>query len=159
MLKTAGGYLIVLQTFDEEGNGLEQCVKLMQKAKDEGDWDLCTELARFLMALDETGNELRKALEKMEITLKPSSPPRSPTSSRSDAEDEDHVEEENSRSETATRSHSNGAPKEHAINKSDDDEDVSPTSSVRGGLRRENRSRLGEDGDGPEDYFSRKGGV
>lgn len=32
-------------------------------AKEEGDWDLCMELARFLMALDETGDTLREALE------------------------------------------------------------------------------------------------
>ena len=156
MLKTAGGYLIVLQTFDEEGNGLEQCVRLMQKAKEEGDWDLCTELARFLMALDDTGNELRKALEKMEITLEGSSPSQSPISPRSDAEDENYVDEENPQSETA-RSHLNGAPSEYAVDRSDD-EDVSPTSSVRGEFRWDTRSRLGEDGGGPEDYFSHKGG-
>lgn len=156
MLKTAGGYLIVLQTFDEEGNGSEQCVRLMQKAKEEGDWDLCKELARFLMALDETGNELRKALEKMEITLKHSSPSRSPISSRSDAEDQDHVDEENFRSKTA-ESYLNGAPREYAVNRLDSDEDVSPRSSLRRGFGQENRSRLGENEDEPEDYFSQKG--
>lgn len=156
MLKTAGGYLIVLQTFDKEGNGSKQCVRLMQKAKEEGDWDLCTELARFLMALDETGNELRKALEKMDITLKRSSPSQSPISLRSDAEDENYVDEENSQSKT-TRSRWNGAVREYAVDRSDG-EDVSPKSSVRGELRWETRSRLEEDGGGPEDYFSHKGG-
>ena len=157
MLKTAGGYLIVLQTFDEEGNGLEQCVRLMQKAKEVGDWDLCKDLARFLMALDETGNELRKALEKMEITLRHPSPSQLPIPPRSDAENEDHVDEEKSRSNTA-RPHSNGAPKEYTVDKLDNDEDVSPTSSVRRAFGQDNQSRFGEDGDGPEDYFSHKGG-
>ena len=157
MLKTAGGYLIVLQTFDEEGNGLEQCVRLMQKAKEAGDWDLCTELARFLIALDETGNELRKALEKMEITLRHSSPSQSSIPPRSDAENEDHDDEEKSRSNSA-RPRSNGAPKEYTADKLDNDEDVSPTSSVNMGFGQDNRSRLGEHGEGPEDYFSHKGG-
>lgn len=68
MLKTAGGYLLVLHTLEEAGSASsdsEQCVRLLQKAKENGDWDLCKELARFLMALDESGNELRKAMQKI----------------------------------------------------------------------------------------------
>lgn len=68
MLKTAGGYLLVLHTLEEAGStssDSEQCVRLLQKAKENGDWDLCKELARFLMALDESGNELRKAMQKI----------------------------------------------------------------------------------------------
>lgn len=68
MLKTAGGYLLVLHTLEEAGStssDSEQCVRLLQKAKESGDWDLCKELARFLMALDESGNELRKAMQKI----------------------------------------------------------------------------------------------
>lgn len=68
MLKTAGGYLLVLHTLEEAGSASsdsEQCVRLLSKAKESGDWDLCKELARFLMALDESGNELRKALQKI----------------------------------------------------------------------------------------------
>ncbi len=67
MLKTAGGYLLVLHTLEENGSGSEQCVRLMQEAKEKGDWDLCKELARFLMALDESGEELRMAVELMAI--------------------------------------------------------------------------------------------
>lgn len=68
MLKTAGGYLLVLHTLEEAGSASsnsEQCVRLLQEAKENGDWELCKELARFLMALDESGNELRKALQKI----------------------------------------------------------------------------------------------
>jgi len=65
MLKTAGGYLLVLHTFEEGETSSEQCVRLLQSAKETGDWDLCKELARFLMALDETGDTLREALERM----------------------------------------------------------------------------------------------
>lgn len=75
MLKTAGGYLLVLHTLEEAGSAStdsEQCVRLLQKAKESGDWELCKELARFLMALDESGNELRKALQK--IGLQPAHP-------------------------------------------------------------------------------------
>lgn len=68
MLKTAGGYLLVLHTFESSSSsGSEQCVRLLQRAKEAGDWDLCKELARFLMALDESGEELRKAVERMGI--------------------------------------------------------------------------------------------
>ena len=67
MLKTAGGYLLVLHTFEEMEISSESCVRLLQKAKDAGDWDLCKELARFLMALDDSGDSLRAALERMDL--------------------------------------------------------------------------------------------
>ena len=69
MLKTAGGYLLVLHTFDEGETSSEQCVRLLQKAKEVDDWDLCKELARFLMALDESGDTLRQAVQRMDIGL------------------------------------------------------------------------------------------
>lgn len=68
MLKTAGGYLLVLHTFEEMETSSESCVRLLQRAKEAGDWDLCKELARFLMALDESGDTLRAALERMDLT-------------------------------------------------------------------------------------------
>ena len=67
MLKTAGGYLLVLHTLDEMETSSESCVRLFQKAKDAKDWELCKELARFLMALDESGDTLRAALERMDL--------------------------------------------------------------------------------------------
>ena len=36
---------------------------LFERAKDEGEWELCKELARFLRALDEDGSTLQRALE------------------------------------------------------------------------------------------------
>lgn len=66
-LKTAGGYLLVLHTFEELSSSSHQLVRLLQRAKEEQDWDLCKELARFLMALDESGETLREALEMSEI--------------------------------------------------------------------------------------------
>ena len=71
MLKTAGGYLIVLQTFRESDSSTEQCERLLQKAKEAGDWDLCKELARFLMALDDSGDTLRAAVQRMNLEPDP----------------------------------------------------------------------------------------
>lgn len=45
----------------------EQCIRLLQRAKDVGDWDLCKELARFLMALDESGDSLREAMRWIDV--------------------------------------------------------------------------------------------
>lgn len=66
-LKTAGGYLLVLHTFESLTRSSEQLLRLLRRAKDERDWELCKELARFLMALDETGNTLREAMETVEL--------------------------------------------------------------------------------------------
>lgn len=62
-LKTAGGYLLILHTFEELETASEQSVRLLARAMREGDWDLCKELARFLAALDETGDTLNEAME------------------------------------------------------------------------------------------------
>jgi len=66
-LKTAGGYLLILHTFEELGSSSEQLVRLLSRAKDEEDWELCKELARFLTALDETGDTLVEALEMVNL--------------------------------------------------------------------------------------------
>jgi RAB6A-GEF complex partner protein 1 len=62
-LKTAGGYLLVLHNLEELKVDDRQVVNLLERAKEERDWELCKELARFLMALDETGKTLKEALE------------------------------------------------------------------------------------------------
>jgi hypothetical protein len=62
-LKTAGGYLLVLHTLDElVETGEKLVLRLLARAKDARDWELCKELARFLMALDPSGDTLRGAL-------------------------------------------------------------------------------------------------
>jgi hypothetical protein len=66
-LKTAGGYLLVLHTFEELRATGDQVVRLLQRAKEDQDWELCKELARFLMALDESGDTLRSTLELVEL--------------------------------------------------------------------------------------------
>lgn len=72
LLKTAGGYLLVLHNFNDLVSSSEQCVRLLKRAKEAGEWELCKELARFLMALDSSGNILRRALAN--INLVPLSP-------------------------------------------------------------------------------------
>ncbi|CAK7267600.1 WD40 repeat protein [Sporothrix epigloea] len=61
-LKTAGGYLLILHTFDELATASEQGVRLLRQAMQEADWELCKELARFLAAMDDSGQTLREAL-------------------------------------------------------------------------------------------------
>ena len=73
-LKTAGGYLLVLHTFEELRSTGDQVVRLLQRAKQEQDWELCKELARFLMALDESGATLQRTLELVELKI-PSAEP------------------------------------------------------------------------------------
>lgn len=69
-LKTAGGYLIVLHTLDELGSSTEQSVRLLSRAMREGDWELCKELARFLAAMDETGETLQEAMRMVDVVIK-----------------------------------------------------------------------------------------
>ncbi|KAK0656054.1 RIC1-domain-containing protein [Cercophora newfieldiana] len=66
-LKTAGGYLLILHTFDELATASEQSVRLLSRAMHEQDWELCKELARFLTALDETGETLREVMASVRI--------------------------------------------------------------------------------------------
>ncbi|KAE8135486.1 RIC1-domain-containing protein [Aspergillus pseudotamarii] len=67
-LKTAVGYLLVLQAFEDD-DGYEApiedyVVRLLVLASQKGDWELCAELARFLIALDGSGEMLRRAIER-----------------------------------------------------------------------------------------------
>ena len=67
LLKTAGGYLLVLHNFNDLESSSKQCIRLLKLAKEARDWELCKELARFLMALDVSGGTLREALARIEI--------------------------------------------------------------------------------------------
>lgn len=59
--------MLILHTFEELSSSSEQLVRLLSRAKDEEDWELCKELARFLTALDETGATLMEALEMVSL--------------------------------------------------------------------------------------------
>jgi RAB6A-GEF complex partner protein 1 len=69
-LKTAGGYLIVLHTLEELESTTEQPVRLLTRAMREGDWDLCKELARFLAAMDESGQVLQEVMTLVNVANK-----------------------------------------------------------------------------------------
>ncbi|KAH8693246.1 DUF1339 domain protein [Talaromyces proteolyticus] len=69
-LKTAAGYLLVLQALDEEEEESEartedHAVRLLGLAAQKNDWDLCAELARFLIALDRSGEMLRRTIDRV----------------------------------------------------------------------------------------------
>jgi RAB6A-GEF complex partner protein 1 len=74
-LKTAAGYLLVLQAFDEEEEPVasdggdsqieDYTTRLLALAAQKLDWDLCAELARFLIALDGSGELLRRMIARV----------------------------------------------------------------------------------------------
>jgi len=66
-LKTAGGFLLVLHAFDETSFNMQQSARLLQAAKEAGDFELCKELARFLVGIDESGQMLRTAIANADL--------------------------------------------------------------------------------------------
>jgi hypothetical protein len=69
-LKTAAGYLLVLQALDDEleiseGRIEDYAVRLLSLASQKEDWDLCGELSRFLIALDASGDMLRRTISRV----------------------------------------------------------------------------------------------
>lgn len=71
-LKTAAGYLLILQALDDEedeesskARAEDYAVRLLGLAAHKSDWDLCAELARFLMALDGSGDMLRRTIDRV----------------------------------------------------------------------------------------------
>ncbi|KAJ5289534.1 uncharacterized protein N7443_009787 [Penicillium atrosanguineum] len=76
-LKTAVGYLLVLQAFEDEEQGHdgrieEYVVRLIGLASQKSDWELCAELARFLIALDASGEMLQRAIGRVGLRQRPS---------------------------------------------------------------------------------------
>lgn len=63
MLKTAGSYLLILHAFDEGSFNAQQIATLLSRAKEAGDWELCKELARFVVGIDASGDLLRTVFE------------------------------------------------------------------------------------------------
>ena len=70
-LKTASGYLIVLQGLEEEENDFDTgrledyVIRLMKLAMRQNDFELCAELARFMIALDPRGAALRRVIDQV----------------------------------------------------------------------------------------------
>ncbi|KAF2717569.1 RIC1-domain-containing protein [Polychaeton citri CBS 116435] len=67
-LKTAAGYLLVLHTFAQEALELAEFSRLLRAAATNGDWDLCKELARFLVGIDGSGELLKTTLVQSELS-------------------------------------------------------------------------------------------
>ncbi|KAK3671154.1 WD40 repeat protein [Recurvomyces mirabilis] len=63
-LKTAAGYLLVLHALEQDQEGLQvyEFARLLCRAASEQDWELCGELARFLVGIDGSGDALRSVL-------------------------------------------------------------------------------------------------
>lgn len=61
-LHTAAGYLLVLHAFEEDSFQINEFAQLFQRAGSEQDWELCKELARFLVGIDSSGEILKSAL-------------------------------------------------------------------------------------------------
>ena len=91
-LRTASGYLIILQSFEEVEEVEEEedehdldmarlesyAVRLMKLARQQADFELCSDLARFLMALDPRGGALRRVVEKVGFREAVEMPPPAP---------------------------------------------------------------------------------
>lgn len=77
-LKTAGGYLIVLQGLeeDDESDSFDArkfegyVIRLMTLARQKSDFELCSELARFMMGIDPRGDALRRVIVAVGFTGK-----------------------------------------------------------------------------------------
>ncbi|KAF2161822.1 hypothetical protein M409DRAFT_69616 [Zasmidium cellare ATCC 36951] len=61
-LNTAAGYLLVLHAFEQDSFQVHEFALLLRRAAGEQDWELCRELARFLMGIDASGETLTSAL-------------------------------------------------------------------------------------------------
>lgn len=86
-LKTASGFLIILQGLEEneeeDADGDEtisrkrefdleaRVVRLMKVAREKGDFELCSEVARFMMGVDPRGGALRRVVEAVGFKEKP----------------------------------------------------------------------------------------
>jgi hypothetical protein len=61
-LRTAGSYLLVLQSLEQLQEDNDDALRLLCKAVGSKDWQFCKELLRFLHSIDSSGGALREAL-------------------------------------------------------------------------------------------------
>ena len=59
--------LLVLHAFESESFQVHDFARLLRMAASAQDWDLCRELARFLVGIDATGNILRTVLAEADL--------------------------------------------------------------------------------------------
>ena len=55
--------MIVLHSLEELDSSTDQSVRVLSRAIQEGDWELCKELARFLAGMDDTGEALKEVMQ------------------------------------------------------------------------------------------------
>ncbi|KAI8142660.1 RIC1-domain-containing protein [Fennellomyces sp. T-0311] len=73
-LRTATSYLIILQTMQPLAVGGKDTIRLLQKAMDVEDFELCKELVRFLSSIDNSGKTVQEALEVIKTRMDPNNP-------------------------------------------------------------------------------------
>ena len=61
-LSTAAGYLLVLHAFEQDTFHVQEFADIMRRAMAKPDWELCKELARFLVGIDVSGDTLNAVL-------------------------------------------------------------------------------------------------
>lgn len=81
-LKTASGYLIVLQGLEEDdesdnntndaGKFEEYVIRLMRLARQKSDFEMCSDLARFMIGVDPKGDALRRVIAAVGFGSEPS---------------------------------------------------------------------------------------
>ncbi|WPG99754.1 putative ribosome control protein [Acrodontium crateriforme] len=70
-LKTAAGYLLVLHTFEQDSFQVHEFARLLKRASAADDWELCRELARFLVGIDTSGQTLGAAMREAGLKDRP----------------------------------------------------------------------------------------
>ncbi|KAI8882813.1 RIC1-domain-containing protein [Backusella circina FSU 941] len=73
-LRTATSYLIILQTMQPLAIGGKDTIRLLQKAMEENDYELCKELVRFLSSIDNTGQTLQETLQMIKSCMEQGDP-------------------------------------------------------------------------------------
>ncbi|KAJ8656341.1 hypothetical protein O0I10_007906 [Lichtheimia ornata] len=73
-LRTATSYLIILQTMQPLAVGGKDTIRLLQKAMDVEDYELCKELVRFLSSIDNSGKTVQEALQVIKARMDPDNP-------------------------------------------------------------------------------------
>ncbi|ORY97505.1 RIC1-domain-containing protein [Syncephalastrum racemosum] len=73
-LRTATSYLIILQTMQPLAVGGKDTIRLLQRAMDMDDYELCKELVRFLSSIDNSGKTLEEALQVIKSRMNQDNP-------------------------------------------------------------------------------------
>ncbi|KAF0380398.1 RIC1-domain-containing protein [Gigaspora margarita] len=67
LLKTAASYLLVLHTLEPIADSSKDTIKLLSRAMETEDYELCKELVRFLNSIDGSGKTLKDALSTIQL--------------------------------------------------------------------------------------------